>query len=74
MKQCVKVYELVSDEDKDVEKVLLGIYKNMAAASRAVKTHFCTVSNICHGKQKWVVVDGKTYVFKFTNKLFNKTL
>jgi hypothetical protein len=74
MKKCVKVYELVPDENKDMQKTLLGIYKNMAAASRAVKTHFVTVSNICHGKQKWVVIDGKTYIFKFTDKMFNKTV
>jgi hypothetical protein len=74
MKQCVKVYELVTDKNKDVKKVLLGIYKNMGVAAKAYKAHATIVSRICHGKTKWVVIDGKTYIFKFTDKLFNKTI
>jgi hypothetical protein len=74
MKQCVKVYELVTDSNKDVKKVLLGIYKNMAVASKAFKVHYCTLSNICYGKRKWVEIDGKTYSFKFTNKDYTKAI
>ena len=59
MKQCVKVYELVTDKNKDVKKVLLGIYKNMGVAAKAYKAHATIVSRICHGKTKWVVIDGK---------------
>ena len=74
MKQCVKVYELVTDSDKNVKKVFRGIYKNMTAVSKAFQVHNKTVSNICHGRRKWVEVNSKTYTFKFTDKDYTKAI
>jgi len=74
MKPRVKAYEFIIDENRNVKKVSRGIYKNMAYASQRFEVHNSTMSAICHGKRKWVEVDGRTYSFKFTNKDYTKTI
>jgi hypothetical protein len=74
MKQCVKVTKMIKDDEGNVTQEYVGTFKNMSKVVKFLNTNYANVANVCYGKRRWVTINDITYVFAFTDDLYDKDL